>query len=318
MFRIDPSVFQEDAISDEIRQQNADIIARLSAIPDKWQFEPAEIRARRLQGLDAFPPGPKVDHAQTIEIAGPGGAIPIRVIAPQSRSSRGIYLHFHGGGWTIGQSDFQDGKLERIAETCGLTALSVEYRLAPEHPYPAGPDDCEAAALWAIDNLAQFGGDALTIGGESAGAHLSVVTLVRLRDRHGLTPFSGANLVAGCYDHARTLSSRRFAQEKLILNDRDIRNFTKCFLADGGDIADPDISPIHADLAGLPPALFSIGTYDPLLDDSLFMAQRWLVAGNKTELGVFPGGCHVFQSFPSAMAEASLARMDDFLNGLIA
>jgi len=317
MFNIDPSVFLEQSISDEIREQNAMIIERLGALPDRWQFEPHVIRQRRIDGLDAFPPGPNVDHAETISIDGPGGDLPLRVIAPQTRPSRGVYLHIHGGGWTIGAADFQDMKLQRIAENTGLTVVSVEYRLAPEHPYPAGPDDCEAAALWVHENCrSRFGGELMTIGGESAGAHLSVVALIRLRDKHQLTPFAGANLVAGCYDHARTPSSRAFSQDMLVLGDRDISNFTKCFLANGGDIADPDISPIHADLSGLPPALFSVGTYDALMDDSLFMAVKWMSAGNKTDLAVFPGGCHVFQSFPSAMAEDSLQRMDDFLNGV--
>ena len=111
------------------------------------------------------------------------------MIAPER--SRGVYLHIHGGGWVLGAADAQDPMLETIADGTQLTAISVEDRLAPEAPYPAGPDDCEAGALWVSDHLSDFGGDALAIGGESAGAHLSVVTMLRLRDRRGC-PYSGS------------------------------------------------------------------------------------------------------------------------------
>jgi acetyl esterase len=117
-----------------------------------------------------------------IDIDGPSGRITLRVIAPAR--SRGAYLHIHGGGWVLGAADQQDGLLEQLADGTGLTAISVEYRLAPEHPYPAGPDDCEAAALWVSDHLDRFGGDALTIGGESAGAHLSPRAIVPELDIH--------------------------------------------------------------------------------------------------------------------------------------
>ena len=96
----------------------------------------------------------------------------MRIIAPEN--PRGVYLHIHGGGWTWGTADEQDPWLDRLAERCGLAVVSVEYRLAPENPYPAAPDDCEAAALWLIREAeSRFGTSRLFIGGESAGAHLS-------------------------------------------------------------------------------------------------------------------------------------------------
>ena len=136
-----------------------------------------------------------------------GNEIPLRIIAPAN--PRGVYLHIHGGGWVLGGADLQDPMLERIADNAGLAVVSVEYRLAPEHPYPAGPDDCEAAAVWLTRHAkAEFGTDALTIGGESAGGHLAAVTLLRMRDRHGYTGFRGANLVYGAYDMTMTPSQR--------------------------------------------------------------------------------------------------------------
>jgi acetyl esterase/lipase len=102
----------------------------------------------------------------------------------------------HGGGWVLGGADLQDPMLERIADNTGQAVVAVEYRLAPEHPYPAGPDDCEAAAVWLVQNgKKEFGTGVLTIGGESAGGHLTAVTILRMRDRHGYTGFRGANIV---------------------------------------------------------------------------------------------------------------------------
>ncbi|WP_134499862.1 alpha/beta hydrolase [Microvirga pakistanensis] len=312
---IDPALFDPAAISEEIRAQNADIIAKLSALPDPMSVPPAVVRERRRQGLGPFPLLPLSPGAKVIEIDGPAGPIPLRIIAPER--PRGVYLHIHGGGWTWGTADEQDPWLDRLAERCGLAVVSVEYRLAPEDPYPAGPDDCEAAALWAVREAeSRFGTSRLFIGGESAGAHLSAVTLLRLRDRHGLTPFRGANLFAGCYDLNLTPSVRHWGPERLILNTNDVRVFADNFVGHASDRTNPDISPLHADLRGLPPALFSVGTKDMLLDDTLFMASRYAAAGNRTDLALWPGGCHVFIRFDSAMSEQALSRIDAFIEAL--
>jgi acetyl esterase/lipase len=313
-FSLDPAVFGASAIAPETTALNAEIVAKLNALADPWSVEPAVIRDLRARGLGPFGPVPKCERAETIAIDGPHGPIPLRIIQPVSGPTRGVYLHIHGGGWVFGAADQQDPRLERIANSCGFAVVSVEYRLAPEHPYPKGPDDCEAAALWLEKSAPTlFGTMALTIGGESAGAHLAVVTMLRLRDKHRLLPFAGANLTAGVFDLGLTPSAKAFGLERLILSTRDIEMFVRHFLVRGGSVLDPDISPLYADLRGLPSALLSVGTRDALLDDSLFMAARWTAAGNHAELAVYPGGAHVFQQFPSAMAEASLDRIDRFL-----
>ena len=315
MLIIDPALFDPAAISDEIRTQNAEIVANLSKLPPSGLFPPALVRERRRQGLGPFPPMAASGRAETLTISGPAGDLPLRVIAPDNPT--GVYYHIHGGGWTVGAADEQDPWLDRLADKCGLACVSVEYRLAPENPFPAGPDDCEAAALWLLDRAEErFGTDRLFIGGESAGAHLSVLTLLRLRDRHGLTPFRGANLFAGCYDLAMTPSAALWGPEPLILATPDIELFIDNFCGVGLDRRSPEISPLYADLAGLPPALFSIGTRDALVDDTILMASRWMRAGNRTEVSVWPGGCHVFIRFESALTEQALARIDGFLNGL--
>jgi acetyl esterase/lipase len=257
-------------------------------------------------------------RARTIVIAGKkGNQIPLRVIAPGA-PPRGVYLHLHGGGWVLGGSDMQDPMLERIADNTGQAVVAPEYRLAPEHPYPAGPDDCESAAAWLLASAKkEFGTDALTIGGESAGGHLTAVTILRLRDRHGYTGWRGANIVYGAFDLSLTPSQRQFGNTRLVLRTIDMQQFYNAFLPTVTERHDPDISPLYADLKGLCPALFSVGTKDPLLDDTLFMHARWVAAGNKAELTIYPGGAHGFTLFPNALSENATARMDAFLNRVL-
>jgi acetyl esterase len=312
---IDPALFDEAAVSDEIRAQNEAILTRLAALPEPSSVPPSVIRERRRQGLGPFPDMLLSARAKVIEINGPAGPIPLRIIAPAE--PKGVYFHIHGGGWTWGTADEQDPWLDRLTERCGLAVVSVEYRLAPEDPYPAGPDDCEAAALWLLrEAQRRFGTDRLFIGGESAGAHLASLTLLRLRDRHGLAPFRGANLFAGCYDLSLTPSVANWGDDRLILNTRDVRMFTDNFCGRDLDRRDPAISPLYADLRGMPPALFSVGTRDLLLDDTLFMASRWASSGNPLDLAVWPGGCHVFIRFDSRLSEQALSRIDGFLTAL--
>lgn len=312
----DPSPFDPVNAPADALAVNAAILKRLENW-DNWSRAPAIIREMRREGRGAFPAPILSPRATTLTIEGRHGPIGLRIIAPAE--PKGVYLHVHGGGWVLGTADGQDAWLERFADRAGMACVSVDYRLAPEFPYPYGPDDCEDAALWiAREARARFGTDRLVIGGESAGAHLSAVTLLRLRDRHGIMPFRGANLHAGCYDLAMTPSARRWGAEKLVLTTRDIEMFVRHFLVRGGDIRDPDISPLHADLKGLPPALFTVGTLDLLADDSLFMASRWAAAGNRAELEAYPAGCHVFIGFPGTNADRCMARIEQFMAAVCA
>jgi acetyl esterase/lipase len=310
---LDPALFRPDAVAPDTRALNETLVQLLAAMPDWWVVGAANARAARLRGDGPFPAPVISPRARVRSIRGSdGNDIPLRVIAPDN--PRGVYLHIHGGGWVLGGADLQDPRLEHIADTCGLAAVSVEYRLAPEHPYPAGPDDCEAAALWLARNAKEeFGSDLLTIGGESAGGHLAAVTLLRMRDRHGYTSFRGANLVYGAYDLSMTPSQRWFGDERLVLRTIDMVQFYNAFLPAITDRRDPDISPLYARLHDMPPALFTVGTADALLDDTLFMYARWIAAGNAAELAIYPGGAHGFELFPSALAEQASARMDAFL-----
>jgi acetyl esterase len=310
---LDPALFHPDAISAETRALNDAMVKLLSDQPNWWVVGAAATRAARRRGEGPFPAPVFSPRAVTRTIPAPGGHdIPLRIIAPST--PRGVYLHIHGGGWVLGGADMQDPMLERLADATNLAVVSVEYRLAPEHPYPAGPDDCETAAAWLVRNArAEFGSDALTVGGESAGGHLAAVTILRLRDRHGYTGFRGANLVYGAFDMSMTPSQRRFGETRLVLRTSDIVQFANAFLPTITDRRDPDISPLFADLHGLCPALFSVGTADGLLDDTLFMYARWIAARNEAELAIHPGGAHGFTLFPNRLAQQAEARMVAFL-----
>jgi acetyl esterase/lipase len=250
-------------------------------------------------------------------IPGPGGEIRLRVLRPEGDVA-GVYLHIHGGGWVLGKADEQDVRLLALAESTGLCAVSVDYRLSPECPYPAAPDDCEAAALWLLERgFAELGvPEVATIGGESAGAHLSAATLLRLRDRHGVTDaFRAANLVYGVYDLSMTPSSRNWGDNFLVLSSPAMHWFGGCFTGERelGELMAPDLSPLYAELHDLPPALFTVGTLDYLYDDSLFMAQRWRAAGNETHLAVYPECIHGFTLFPAELARIASQRIVEFV-----
>ncbi|HWB51633.1 MAG TPA: alpha/beta hydrolase [Stellaceae bacterium] len=314
----DPSLFSDAAIDPETAKLNRQMIELLTGQPEWWVTGPAAFRAMRRRGEGPFPAPVFSPRARTMTITGrDGNTIPLRIIAPQGQA-RGVYLHLHGGGWVLGGADMQDPMLERIADNTGQVVVGVEYRLAPEHPYPAGPDDCEAAAAWLVQNAqAQFGTGALTIGGESAGGHLTVVTLLRLRDRHGYAGWRGANIVYGAFDLSLTPSQRQFGDTRLVLRTIDMQQFYNAFLPTVTERRVPDISPLYADLKGLGPALFTVGTRDALLDDTLFMHARWIAAGNPAELAIYPGGAHGFTLFPNDLSKAAAARIDAFLDRVL-
>ena len=155
------------------------------------------------------------------------------------------------------------------------------------------------------------------IGGESAGGHLTAVTILRMRDRHGYAGWRGANSVYGAFDLAMTPSQRQFGNARLVLRTIDMQQFYNAFLPTIADRRVADISPLYADLKGLCPALFSAGTKDALLDDTLFMHARWVAANNPAELAIYPGGAHGFTLFPNDLSKAATKRMDAFLNSVL-
>jgi len=310
-----PDVEQQDI--DEARAFNAQLEALIATQPPVYELPPEVARKARREGKGVFPAPVFLKEAQDIEITGRGGPIKVRVIRPD-REPVGIYLHIHGGGWTLGGHDMQDVALKLLANETGLCAASIGYRLAPENPYPAAPDDCEDAVLHLVERgSAQLDAPArFAIGGESAGAHLAVVTLLRLRDRHGIkNRIAAANLVYGAYDMNGTPSQLLWGDRNLVLSTPIIHWFGNNFLPGVGleQRRDPDISPLYARIGDMPPALFTVGTMDPLIDDSLFMAERWRIAGNRAEVAVYPEGVHGFNQYPTGLARKANARQFEFL-----
>ena len=313
----DPALFRADAIDPETAAFNKQLEEMFATQPPTHTVPPEQTRRAREEGGGAF--GPPVLDPGAIErkIPGRDGDVTLRILEPAGEV-RGVYLDIHGGGWVLGRAHHGDPRNRQIADAAGVVTVSVDYRLAPECPYPAGPDDCEDAAAWLIANArAEFGTDRLLIGGGSAGAHLAAVTLLRMRDRHGYTGFLGANLVFGVFDVSQTPSSYTWGERYLVLSGPMMKWFGDCY-AEGRDLRDPDVSPLYADLRGMPPALFTVGTMDPLLDDSLFMHARWIAAGNQGELAVYPGGVHGFTGMPNALGRKANAHADAWLKARLA
>src|SRR3569833_473799 len=203
-------------VAEQPRAYNQTLAETLASLPAHHELDaPPASRAARARGEGPFPAPVLLDEGEDRMIPGRAGGVPLRVFTPPV--VRGVYLHIHGGGWTLGTAAGQDIQLWRLARAAEVAVVSVGYRLAPEHPYPAGPDDCEDAARWLVAEAVQaFGTDRLTIGGESAGAHLAVVTLLRLGAQ--AAAFRAAQLAFGAYDLSappsfapRTAASRRSA-----------------------------------------------------------------------------------------------------------
>ena len=258
------------------------------------------------------------------EVPSPAGVdehiagVPCRVFRPIG-PPKAVYLHFHGGAMMLGSPVLNDVSNADLTERLGLAVVSVDYRLAPEYPFPAGSDDCLAVAGWLIEHAeAWFGTGHLLIGGESAGGYFAALTLLRVRDELGaIDRFRGANLVFGVYDLGGTPATHGHRPSDVPdILDLDTFAFVHgCYLPEHtpDEARVPEISPLYADLHDLPPALFTVGSADHLLDDSLFMAARWAAYGNKAELAVYPDCVHGFTGFPMELAKRANERIDEFL-----
>jgi acetyl esterase/lipase len=308
---LDPSWFDPSLVDPETAALNEHLERLSTSLPNPIDVGIEALREARVRGRGLFGPIVRSPHAVERTIPGPTGTLGIRVFTPETVG--GVYVYFHGGGWTMGSADYQDRRLEETAQRAGVAVISVDYRLAPEHPYPAPADDAEAAAFWIAGNaVTEFGTDRIVVGGSSSGAHLAVTAMLRMRDRHGYAGFSGANLVYGFFDLSLSPSARNWGDRMLVTNTALTRWFADAY-ANGADPTDPDVSPMYADLSDLPPALFTVGTLDPLLDDTLLLATRWSAAGNSAELAVAPGAAHGFAGAPTPDGVRARERMDRFV-----
>ena len=233
------------------------------------------------------------------------GRVPIRITLPADSRIRGVYLNIHGGGFYMGSAAGDDVRNRDLADRLGVAVVGVGYRLSPECPWPAAPDDCEAVAAWLVENAAShFGSSRLIIGGRSAGASLALTTLLRLQDKGIADGFAGAALQFGTYDmSAQTPAGRLIADEY----------FLRAYVGHVADRTDPDISPIYADLHGLPPVLLVVGAHDVLLEDNLAMAGRLSAADNDVELRIYPESPHGFTGHPTALARTARCGIDAWM-----
>ena len=270
--------------------------------PSSWD----ELRAVR---ANLAPPAPSQPPAVEERVGVDGRGVPLRIHVPTDRPATGVLLEIHGGGFYMGSAAASDVRNRQLADALGVAIASVDYRLAPENPWPAAPDDCEVAALWLAERAQdRFGATKLAIVGFSAGATLALTTLLRLRDQ-GISPVDTAVLQFGTYDlSARTPAGRLISDEY----------FLEAYAGAAPDRTHPDLSPIYADLEDLPPTLMIIGDADILLQDNLAMAARLSAAGVEVDLRIYPEAPHGFTGHRTPMARAALddieARLSDYLS----
>jgi len=258
-----------------------------------------EMRRRYREGGGGFAAPAKLDVAEEIEV---GNGQILRIFRPDAPD--GIYLMFHSGGWMSGGADLQDERMASLAERANVVVVCASYRLSPEVRHPAALDDCEAAARWVLNHGAgEFGTDRVVIGGESAGAHLAALTLLRLRETGDLGQVVGANLIYGLFDLSLSPSARLAGDDGIVLTTDTLRYMVDLYLAEGTDATDPTVSPVFSPLHDLPPARFVVGDLDPLIDDSLTLSMRWRAAGNQAVTEIYPNCVHAFDAMPIAMAD---------------
>ena len=281
-----------------------------AALPPFDTLTVEEARAR----LKVHPlPGARADavaSAADRTIPGPSGPLGLRVYTPFGAGPFPLLVFFHGGGFVVCDLTTHDALCRNLCAGAGCVVASVDYRLAPEHRFPAAPDDCLAATRWAAEHAAELGADParVAVGGDSAGGNLAAVVALRARDEGG-PRLAGQLLLYPTTDaEAAGMPSLAENAEGYGLTRRDMAWFKGHYLADPAEAADPHASPLRAaDLRGLPPALVQTAEYDPLRDEGEAYAARLREAGVPTTLSRRAGMIHGFLFFPGLVAAADAA-----------
>ena len=256
----------------------------------------------------------EVDKVENRAVPGPGGDIPVRIYTPAD--DRGRVLTFvHGGGWVIGDTDTHDPQCRRIANAVGAVVVSVDYRRAPEHPYPAPLDDVMAALAWTAAN---YPDRPLVVGGDSAGGNLSAAAALRARDEGPV--LAAQLLIYPAVDPSSSMPSVVANGSGYFLTGEDLVWFIDQYLPDPSMRTEPTADLINADLAGLPPTVIATAEFDPLRDEGDAYANRLRECGVEVRHFPGPGQIHGFFAFapgvPSAAAlrEDMLAALSDLLD----
>jgi len=247
--------------------------------------------------------GPEPEPVAKVEdrlIPDPAGQIPVRVYTPQGSGSLPVLVWFHGGGFALGSIEIVDEFCRALTNAAGCITVSVDYRLAPEHKFPAAVDDCYTATKWVAENANATGSDPtrIAVGGDSAGGNLAAVVALMARDR-GTPPLVYQLLVYPVTNFAFDTPSHREYADGYFLTKDDMTWFCNLYLRSEADSHNPYASPLQAqDLRGLPPALVITGEFDPLRDEGEAYAARMREAGVPVACKRYNGMIHGFLSMP--------------------
>ena len=272
--------------------------------PTVETLPPAEGRrvTRRQAEVFAGPPTP-MREVTDLEVPGAVGPMAARHYIPDEPGAgpHPLLLFFHGGGFVIGDLETHDATCRLLARHAGVHVLAVDYRLAPEHPFPAPVEDATSALRWALEHAAELGADPerVAVGGDSAGGNLAAVTSLLLTREGGPRP-AAQLLLYPTVEAGRTGGSLDTYAEGFFLTKAQVKWFTAQYIPEGTDPADPRLSPLKApDLSGLPPALVLTAGFDPLRDEGEEYAHAMRAAGVPVLLRRFPGLIHGFGNMTS-------------------
>lgn len=270
---------------------------------------PVDARAAMGSLVNVFGPGPDVHKVEDRKIPGPASEIPIRIYTPAGKPN-GILVYFHGGGWVVGDLTSHDYVCRVFTNETGCTVVAVDYRLAPEYKFPAGPDDCYAATQWVSKNAASLGSDAdhIAVGGDSAGGNLAAAISLMARDRGG-PRIRHQMLIYPVTDCAMdTPSYKEFTADGFVLSKLDMEWFWNYYIPHAKDRENPYASPARArDLKNLPPAHIITASHDPLRDEGEAFAELLKKADNKVKVKRYEGVVHGFVSLQAAIDQGKTA-----------
>lgn len=282
-------------------------------VPPTHTLAPAEARALyRERRSYTQPAAPAVALLRELQADGPHGAIALRLYRPlgsDAAAALPVLVYFHGGGWTIGDLDTHDTLCRELANGAGCAVVAVDYRMGPEHRFPAAVDDSIAATRWVHAHAAELALDAtrLAVGGDSAGGNLAAVVSIAARDAGDL-PIAHQLLIYPATDQHRTAPSHTTNGQGYLLTTDTMDYFAGHYIADPAQYADWRASPLlRADLTRLPPALVLTAGYDPLRDEGAAYAERLTAAGNRATCVCFERQIHGFILMGKVLDEANTA-----------
>ena len=288
-------------------QKLLDLIAE-SGAPPLTQQTPEEARQGPRLFAEMMGKGPEVASVRDIEIPGPAGAIPARVYEPVA-DPPGTVVYYHGGGWVIGGLDEWDHAVRILANASGARVVHIDYRLAPEHPFPAAVEDAVAGTAWVAQELA--GGRPLVVAGDSAGGNLATVVARKARDAGGPAIALQVLIYPAVDTDPERQHYAKYRDTKFILNAPDMQWFFNHYMPNPADRTNPDVAPLRAEsLEGLPPAYIVLAGHDPLLEEGLEYGQRLEESGVPVTTVRHDDQIHAFFTLPNLIEAGNRALVE--------